>query len=86
MNALTAANSGESIEVVVELIKSRTLSDSSTVSWFNHLYGAQHPTKEAVVAASVRTFIQTVVLLKTCSVHPFTNNCNIYSYLTEFAQ
>lgn len=56
MNALTAANSGQSIEAAVELIKSRTLSDSSTVSWFNNLAMAQHPTKEAVVAASVHLY------------------------------
>lgn len=60
MNALTSANSGQSIEAVAELIKSRTLSDSSTVSWFNNLDRAQHPTKEAVVAASVRTILWTV--------------------------
>lgn len=51
-----AANSGESIEAVVELIHSHTLNDSLTISWFNNLANAKHPTKEAVVKASVNIF------------------------------
>jgi len=51
-----AANSGESIEVAVELIKSHKLSDSLTISWFNNLGNAKNPTKEAVVKASVNLF------------------------------
>jgi len=51
-----AANSGESIEAVVELIDSHQLSDSLTISWFNNLANAKHPTKEAVVKASVNLF------------------------------
>lgn len=56
INALTAANSGESIEAVSELIDRHALSDSLTVSWFNNLANAQHPTKQAVLAASVNLF------------------------------
>ncbi|CAH1725498.1 unnamed protein product [Aphis gossypii] len=52
IDALMAANSGESIEAVVELIDSHQLSDSLTISWFNNLANAKHPTKEAVVKAS----------------------------------
>jgi len=51
-----AANSGESIEAIVELIDSQQLSDALTVSWFNNLANAKHPTKEAVVKASVNLF------------------------------
>uniref|UniRef100_A0A2H8TZF4 Apolipophorin n=1 Tax=Melanaphis sacchari TaxID=742174 RepID=A0A2H8TZF4_9HEMI len=52
INALMAANSGESIEAVVELIENHKLSDSLTISWFNNLANAKHPTIEAVVKAS----------------------------------
>jgi len=51
-----AANSGESIEAIVELIKNHNLSDSLTISWFNNLANAKNPTKEAVVEASVNLF------------------------------
>ncbi|XP_060861024.1 apolipophorins isoform X2 [Metopolophium dirhodum] len=52
IDALMAANSGESIEAAVELIDSNKLSDSLTISWFNNLANAKNPTKEAVVKAS----------------------------------
>ncbi|XP_026815483.1 apolipophorins [Rhopalosiphum maidis] len=52
IDALIAANSGESIEAAVELIDSQQLSDSLTISWFNNLANAKNPTKEAVVKAS----------------------------------
>lgn len=52
IDALMAANSGESIEAIVELIDSHQLSDSLTMLWFNNLANAEHPTKEAVVKAS----------------------------------
>lgn len=51
-----AANSGESIEAAVELINSHKLSDSLTISWFNNLANAKHPTQNAVVKASVNLF------------------------------
>lgn len=50
------ANSGESIEAVVELIKSHKLSNSLTISWFNNLGKAKNPTKKAVFKASVNIF------------------------------
>lgn len=55
IDALIAANTGHSIEAVVDLIKSNKLCDSLITSWFINLAKAKYPTKEAVVATSVNS-------------------------------
>lgn len=62
IDALMAANSGDSIGAAAKIIEGHGISDSLTVSWFNNLANANHPTKEAIVSASVNMIISQMSL------------------------
>lgn len=62
IDALMAANSGESIGAAAEIIDRQEISDSLTISWFNNLANAKYPTKEAIVSASASIIISQISL------------------------